>query len=249
MQRLPRTLFEQIAINFSSGRSGFPLKEITPWFEQYQAGLPVPNFDGISPRKPDHFVTVLESLTPRNQRHALIDLCRNPPKYPGIPDEEKRKHLLHCILSADGKSPLSVSLDGVSLCGIREQWWVATSRLRVSASSSITAARTLLETTCGTIVEENGEIADTSGDLNRLLRQVRDLLGLTTGKNVPKSVNQMISGLCSIFNGLAALSNDAGDRHGNPGGLRIEDDTLAGIAVHTAGVAALALVQIHYDQL
>lgn len=112
---------------------------------------------------------------------------------------------------------------------------MASSRLPKSPSSAITAARTLVESTCKTILEECGEIPDDSGDLQKLLKQVRDSLDLKTGHNVLKSVNEILSGLISLINCLAAIGNDAGDRHGNVGGIRLEDITISSLIVHSAG--------------
>ena len=80
MKPVPRGLVERFALEFSHRNNGFPLKAITPFFAAYESGLPAPDFDGISPRKPDHFVSVVLSMHPRNQRYALMDLCNEPPK-------------------------------------------------------------------------------------------------------------------------------------------------------------------------
>ena len=125
---------------------------------------------------------------------------------------------------------------------------MASSRLPKSPSSAITAARTLVESTCKTILEECGEIPADSGDLQKLLKQVRDSLDLKTGHNVPKPVNEILSRLISCINGLAAISNDAGDRHGNVGGIRLEDITISSLIVHAAGTAALFLAQVHLER-
>src|SRR5437867_1498767 len=55
-------------------------------------------------------------------------------------------------------------LSQVTLRAVRNQWFTAASRLPHSASSAITAARALLESTCQTILLERGETPDTSGD-------------------------------------------------------------------------------------
>jgi hypothetical protein len=48
-----------------------------------------------------------------------------------------------------------------------------------------------------------------------------------------------------VVNGIAGLSNQAGDRHGLPEGARISDHSMAGLAVHAAGTVSLFLVRIH----
>ncbi len=248
MQPVPLHLIERFAEAFAYQRNGFALKDITPFFERYESGLPSSSFDGIVPKKGDHFVNVVSNLSPRNQRYALFDLCCNPPNLKGCPDEEKRVELLESLLSADGKSPISLCLSRISLRGVREQWWTAASRIQSSPSAAVTAGRSIVETTCKTIVEERGQTADTSGDLHKLFKQARDVLSLATGKSVPKSLNELVSGLVSVVNALATISNNAGDRHGLSGGSRLEDTTIAGITVQAAGVLSYALVQIYIQQ-
>ena len=151
-------------------------------------------------------------------------------------------------MQSDGATPISDVLSKISLSGIREQWWVTSSRLPSSPSSAITAARTLLESTCKTILEECGQSPNDSGDLQKLVKQVRQVLGLKTGRDMPKPVNEVLSGLISLANGLSAISNYAGDRHGKAGGMRLEDITIASVIVHAAGVAAFFLAQIHLER-
>lgn len=248
MHPLPKQTIERFAQEFSYRDKGFTLKQINPYFERYQTGLPVPGFNGILPKKGDHFVEVVSSMHPRNQRIALIDLCSNPPKIKNCPSESIREDLLKCILQSDGTTPIAVQLSKISLSGVREQWWVASSRLPQSPSSAITAGRTLVESTCKTILEECGETPDASGDLQKLLKQVRKVLNLKTGSNIHRPVNETLSGLISFVNGLSAISNGAGDRHGNVGGLRLEDITVASLIVHAAGTAAFFLAQVHLER-
>ena len=117
-----------------------------------------------------------------------------------------------------------------------------------SPSSAITAGRTLVESTCKTILEECGETPGAPGDLQKLLKQVREVLNLKTGSDMHRPVNETLSGLISLVNGLSAISNDAGDRHGNVGGLRLEDITVASLIVHAAGTAAFFLAQVHLER-
>lgn len=248
MQAVPRQTLERFSKVFAYGDSGFALKEMIPYFEKFQLGIPPAAFDGIAPRKADHFVAILSAMHPRNQRYALIELCCNPPQMKKCPDEPVRRDLLKVLLQSDGPTPLAVDLSQVSVSGVREQWWVATSRLTTSPASAVTAARTLLETTCKTILTEWGEAPDGSGDLQRLFKQTRDALGLKTGRNLPRSVNEVLSGLVSATNGLAAISNDAGDRHGDISGARMENLTVASLCIHCAGTIALLLAEVHLER-
>ena len=248
MHPVQKHTIERFAQYFAYKDNGFALKEINPYFEKYQSGLPATGFDGITPKKGNHFVEVVSSMHPRNQRYALIDLCLNPPRMKICPTESSRHELLQCLFQSDGATPLASDLSTFSLSGVREQWWVASSRLPSSPASAITAARTLLESTCKTILEECSQIPDDSRNLQKLFKQVRETLDLKTGRDMPKSVNEVMSGLISLANGLAAISNEAGDRHGKAGGLRLEDVTVASLFVHAAGTAAFFIAQVHLER-
>jgi len=166
-----------------------------------------------------------------------------------LPDKEKRLDLLRVLVGSDGMSPLGVDLSAVSLHGVRTQWFTATSRLGPSPSAAITAARALVETTCKTILAECGEPPDTSGDLVRLYNQTRRALKIQASSGSSQSVHQMLNGMSQVVDGLAALSNRGGDRHGLPEGIRITDRSVAVLAVHAAGTVSLFLVQTHRRSL
>jgi hypothetical protein len=102
-----------------------------------------------------------------------------------------------------------------------------------------------LESTCQTILIERGETPDGSGDLGRLYNQTRRSLQIEASAGVPQALHQLLSGLVQVINGLAALSNRAGDRHGLPEGARISDHSMASLAVHAAGTVSLFLVSAH----
>jgi hypothetical protein len=80
---------------------------------------------------------------------------------------------------------------------------------------AITNARSLLE---AVLVHIEGEMdvnaPDYDGDLTKLYRRAQRLLNLEPGKeDLETSLKQVLSGLTSIVNGIAGLSNRMGDRH------------------------------------
>lgn len=245
MQPVPEAIVNRFASSFCYGRKGYSLRELEKVFAGYQ--LHVPSVDPATPpTKNAYFSQCLYSMSPENQRQFLYDLCDDPPPATGpLPSADERRELLMFLAQADGVSPMGLELSSLTLRGVRNGWFTAASRLASSASSAITAARALLETTCKTILHERGEAPDSSGDLGRLYKQARQALGLEPTSGVPQSVHQILNGLTQVVGGLASLSNLAGDRHGLRGGERITNYALAGLAVHAAGVVSLFLVQVH----
>jgi len=250
MKPIEITVIRRFAHAFCYGRVGFSLEQVLAYFESYQGSTPDLSKYVGKPTKSAVFEECVRSLSPENQRHALYDLCDNPPaaRHP-MPSGDARKELLALLVQADGKSPLSVEVSSLTLPGVREQWFTAASRVPSSPASAITAARTLIESTCKTILRERGETPDASGELGKLYKQVRTKLGLDPRQGASPSVHRMVSGLTQIVDGLAGLSNAAGDRHGLEGGAKITELSLAGLAVHAAGTASLFLIRVHKDVL
>jgi len=249
MKAVPTDLVKQFAEAFCFGRTGFAADEIPQFFGQYEGGVPTSASYEMGITKAVLFADCVRALSPDNQRAALYDLCDRPPKskHP-MPDSSIRLGLLHALVQADGRSPLGVSLSAMTLTGIRTQWFTAASRIPSSPAGSITAARALVESVCKTILAECGETADSSGDLSRLYKQTRKALGIDPDAGTTQSVHQIINGLSQTVDGLAGLSNAAGDRHGLASGQKVEDGAFAGLAVHAAGTVSLFLARVHKDQ-
>ncbi len=249
MQTVSTSIVKRFAARFCYGRSGYSLRELEELFVRYQ--VDVPSVDpGLPPTKGAYFEQCVGAMTPENQRQFLYDLCDDPPPAIGaLPDAAERLELLRALAGADGMTPIAVDLSALSMHGVRNQWFAAASRIGPSPSSAITAARALVETTCKTILTEHGETPDSSGDLGRLYNQARRTLQIQASSGSSQAVHQMLNGLCQVMDGLAALTNQGGDRHGLPAGLRITDRSVAVLAVHAAGTVSLFLVQTHRRSL
>lgn len=244
MQAIPTEIIEEFANNYSSGRLGFALKEITPYFSQFQQNIPSHESGYNKPTKPEHFKTCVLSLSPINQRLSLYSLCDSSPKVTGpTPDEDKRLYLLRKLVQGDGVSPLSLKISKVNTFHIRKDWFKAASRLRTSPSSCITASRAMLETICKTIQIEMGHEPDTSGDIGKLFKNTIKLLDFNFDDKVVDSIKQINQGFNSIINGISCISNLGGDRHGLSQGKEIEDETIAGFVLHISGSIALFISQ------
>ena len=245
MQAVSEQLLGRFARAFCFRRNGYSLRDLTDLFIRYDANAPTTPV-GVGLSKADYFVHCVGGMNPRTQRGFLYDLCDGPPPATGkLPSVEDRLSLLHALVQADGISPLGVELSSMTLAGVREQWFTAASRVASSPSSAVTAARTMVEAACNTILEERGQPPDTSGQVSRLFKQTLRALGLEKSEQWPTALHTAIGGLEQVVRGLAEFSNKAGDRHGLPEGLRLDDEALAGLAVHAAGAITLFVATEH----
>jgi hypothetical protein len=84
-------------------------------------------------------------------------------------------------------------------------------------NGAITNSRSLTEAVFIEIIETHtGQEIKNDGKLDGLYKQVKKILKLDIDrKSLPDTVIQILSGLDSITQGLAGLSNNSGDRHAN----------------------------------
>ncbi|QKT03870.1 abortive infection family protein [Ectothiorhodospiraceae bacterium 2226] len=244
MHPLPRNLVDRFAESFAGNRVGFSAKEITNYFTRYSNLVKPYDHYGMNPTRKQLFIESAYSLNPKQQYYALNDLTwdEKPSRY-DYPNNESRIELrqqLHTFISPD---PVGIRFSQIRETAFREDWATCITRLQHDPASAITAARTLLETLLKTIVTERGSVPDGSGDLGRLMKQAQDAVGFDRGQEQP--THQIISGLVSVVNGLATISNKAGDRHGLVAGQSIDDPGLAQLAVHAAGTVGVAFIELH----
>ncbi len=242
MLPIPENIIQAFAEVFASGRNGLSLAEIGEFFKPYQTSVPSSvGTPGLT--KPIYFQQCVLSLTPADQRLAFLDLCNAPPqsRHP-MPSKQVRIGLRDSLFQVYGRSPVGRSLSSLTLDGVRENWWKIGSRIAANPDAAMTAARTLLESTCKTILDEMGEAPDETGDLARLVKRTIRVLGLTEQQQ-DQPTKQLISGLMSMISGVAGISNAAGDRHGQVGGSTLRDVCLAEFVAHACGSIAVFITR------
>ena len=80
--------------------------------------------------------------------------------------------------------------------------------------SAITKSRTLLEETFCYVIEKKNEEPSTSGDIDKLYRQVKNLYNMHSNPNADRRINTLLTGLNSIISAIAEMRNKDGDVHG-----------------------------------
>lgn len=244
MQPVPSVVAKRFARQFAGDGVGFSGREITDYLGQYSNAVKSYDSYDVKPKREDLFTIALASLLPKEQYYALTDLCISPPemKY-DVPSQKIRAALLIQLHSYLNIEPIGLRFSFLREHTFRTDWFTAYSRVTTNPGAAITAARTLIETTFKTIIDERGRKPDTSGDLGRLLRQIEDVLEFNRAEN--QDEHRILGGLTNIINGIAGLSNSAGDRHGLVGGEEIDNPSIAGLAVNASGTVSLFFIERH----
>ena len=80
--------------------------------------------------------------------------------------------------------------------------------------SAITKSRTLLEEVFCYVIEQKGKIPTTSGQINQLYRQVKDLYNMHADRDADRRINMLLSGFEKIVSSIAEMRNKDSDSHG-----------------------------------
>ena len=127
-------------------------------------------------------------------------------------------------------------------------WSRAIERRTDDPGGAITAARTLLESTCKTILDEMGVEYDDGDDLPKLYRTTATALTLAPDQHSEPLFKQVLGGCKSVVEGLGAIRNRLGDAHGKwKKGPKVSARH-AELAVNLAGGMATFLVQTWADR-
>jgi len=244
MQAIPRHLAEHFAAAFAGEKKGFAARQITDFFTNYSLAIKPYDHYGINPTRHDLFIEAIYQLLPKQQYYALTDLCLNPPqmKY-APPTQAEGAKLLEQLHSFLNPNPVGLGFSRLREHTFRQDWFTAYGRLAQNPAAAISAARTMLETLFKTIVSERGATPDNSGELGKLLKEAQDVLRFDRSTN--QEQHRIMQGLANVINGIAGLSNAAGDRHGLIDGVEIDDPAVAGFALNAAGSVGLFFIEVH----
>lgn len=244
MEAIPRTLADQFASAFAGDKRGFSAKQVTDFFIGYSRSVKPFEHYGINPTRYDLFIETVFQLLSKQQYYALTDLCLTPPamKY-AVPDQDCRDQLLESLHSYLNPNPIGLRFSKLREHTFRRDWYDAYGRMTRNPASSITAARTMLETVFKTIVSERGSIPDNSGELAKLMKQTQDVLKFDRADK--QELHRIQQGLTNVIHGIAGLSNAAGDRHGLVDGEELDDLSVTGFVLNAAGTVGLYFIEVH----
>lgn len=138
---------------------------------------------------------------------------------------------------------VSVALGRLGSSHVVETWSKALERRRRDPAGAITAARSLLEAVCKTVLDHQDVAYEESADLRELYRVLTKSLELNIDRDTDSVFKQILSGCHSVVQGVGSMRNRLGDSHGKGMTMVQPAPRHAELAVNLAGTMALFLVQ------
>lgn len=113
---------------------------------------------------------------------------------------------------------------------------------------AVTAACSLIEAVCRSILIELKLPLPPKRNIDGLIRAVQEPLGLSPGRSdfpteIENDIRQTFGGLTSVAKGVGALRTHAGDAHGREKGFRRIDARIARLSLNAASSIALFLIE------
>jgi hypothetical protein len=139
---------------------------------------------------------------------------------------------------------------------VSDAWRKALERREQDPSGAITAARTLIESVCKSLLDEFGPREEyDSDDLPKLYSKLSKELRLAPAEHTDRELKRILQGCVSIVSGLGAVRNREGDSHGKGRRSYQPGPRHAALAVNVAGSMALFLLETsddlraHYEEM
>ena len=133
--------------------------------------------------------------------------------------------------------------------GVHRAWVKALDRRVADPEGAITAARTLLETVCKTILDASGSnLYGDADDLPKLYHKTAERLNLAPSQHTEETFKAILGSCQNVVNSLGTLRNKVGDAHGQGRKAVRPSKRHAALAVNLAGGMATFLVETYIER-
>lgn len=208
---------------------------------------------------------LLSDPTARRTANRILVRCTSPDMLwshlrsvaTGPGSWELRRNAVHDLLdpildalhSADEAAPVDELVAGAAerldADSVTDAWTRALARRSSDPQGAITMARTLLESTLKTILDDRAIEYRDSDNLSSLYKATSKELNLAPGDYSEDAFKQILGGAHSVVVGLGSLRNKEGDAHGAGRRRYRAAERHAALAVNLAGSTALFLIETH----
>jgi hypothetical protein len=184
------------------------------------------------------------------ERHvAVLDHLNRYLAYDGLRlEREGNRVRLMTERSSGVLTAIAESAEAVDFDTVERDLARARASAETDPEDAVTAACSVVESVCRSILVELGLGLPARKDIQGLYQAVREPLGLSPAKDgipdlIESDVRTILGGLNTVITGIGSLRTHAGDAHGRERGYRRIDARIARLAIHSASTAALFLIE------
>lgn len=213
---------------------------------------------------PDEYKRVREELIHDPRVRPLLPrfiiTCRNLPQFWGFIKQfphyrERREYIWNSFAPIIEKLELEIAQESpidnivaetlvqLDTEHVQEIWDRALERRKNDPEGAITAARTLLESVCKSILDEMQVGYSETADLPSLYKLVSEHLNIAPSQHTEKIFKQILGGCQAVVEGLGSLRNKLGNAHGKGKHPVRPAPRHAELAVNLAGAMAVFLIR------
>jgi hypothetical protein len=149
---------------------------------------------------------------------------------------------------APGDIVVSDTLGTFDSEGVHAVWKKALDRRNSDPEGAITVARTLLETVCKRILDEQQIAYTDKEDLPKLYSITAKALNLAPDQHSEEAIKAILGGAMAVVNGIGTLRNRLSDSHGRGGRPVRPSPRHASLSVNMAGALAMFVVETHSER-
>lgn len=200
----------------------------------------------------------------RDLAPSFLNSCRSTSQFwsfiqPKIPDYKgRRKYIYEAFgpvlteLEFGDGAPLDqdveIALKRLGFAEIEQAWNKALHRRHSDPSGAITAARTMLESTCKHILDDYGIAYSDNVELTTLYSETAKQLNLAPSQHSEKAFKTILGNANQVVSQLASLRNQISDAHGQGRKAVRPLPRHSALAVNLAGAVTMFLVETWEDR-
>jgi hypothetical protein len=144
---------------------------------------------------------------------------------------------------------VSEVLDKFDAEHVRAAWSKALERRTTDSEGAITSARSLLESVCKHILDEEATAYDDRDDLPKLYRKVAEKLKIAPSQHTEDVFKQILGGCTAAVEGLGTLRNRLSDAHGKGKIAARPAPRHAELAVNLSGALAMFVLSTWEERM
>lgn len=161
---------------------------------------------------------------------------------------DERHRMVNIRTEGPAVATLQEKVDVLDLDTVRRDSDRANRHADEDPEDAITAACSMLESVCRSLLREMGKPLPAKKDLSGLVREVQRHLNLSPEREdlpneIKMDVKQVLGGLTTAAQGIGALRTHAGDAHGKDRGAPRMDGRIARLAIHAASTVSVFFIE------